>query len=137
MAKAKEFDDFRKGLEEFNTICEKKATKQLRRVSMKALELIVTGTPVLTGCCRGNWTVSVGDLCRVYSDQKFDVSGGATINAGAATISSAKLGVDVLIENSCPYVFALENGWSRQRPAGSMIAKPLAQLKAAIANGAK
>ena len=133
---AKEFDEFRKGLKDFNAVCEQKATRQLRRVSMKALEMIVTGTPVLTGCCRGNWTVSVGELSRTYNDQKYDVSGGATINAGAATISSAKLGVDVLIENSCPYVFALENGWSRQRAAGAMIARPLAQLTAAVRNGA-
>ena len=134
---AKENDDFAQSLKEFNEKCQKKATRQLRRVSMKALELIVKGTPVLTGCCRGNWTVSVGDLSRTYNDQKFDVGGGATIKAGAATISSAKLGRDVLIENSCPYVFALENGWSRQQPAGCMIASPLAKLKAAISSGAK
>lgn len=134
---AKEYDDFAQSLKEFNEKCQQKATRQLRRVSMKALELIVKGTPVLTGCCRGNWTVSVGDLCRTYNDQKFDVGGGATIKAGAATISSAKLGHDVLIENSCPYVFALENGWSRQQPAGCMIASPLAKLKAAISSGAK
>lgn len=130
------FDDFTRGLKDFNRICEQKATRRLRRVSMKALELIVTGTPVLTGCCRGNWTVSVGSLSRKYDNQTFDLGGGATINAGAATISSVKLGNDVLIENSCPYVFALENGWSRQKPAGSMIAKPLADLKTAIQNGA-
>lgn len=103
---------------------------------MKALELIVMGTPVLTGCCRGNWVVSVGDLSRQYDDQTFDAGGGKTINAGLTTISSAKLGTDVLIENSCPYVIPLEYGWSRQKPPGSMIQRPLAALRKAVEKGA-
>lgn len=130
-------DNFVKGLREFNAICQRKATAQLRRVSMKALEMIVVGTPVLTGCCRGNWIVSIGDLQKSFDEKKTDKNGSETIKAGLARIESAKLGIDVLIENSCPYVMRLENGWSRQKPPGSMIRQPLAKLRQAIANGAR
>lgn len=134
---AQEFNDFREGLQAFNDYAEKQATRTLRRYSMKALQMIVEGTPVLTGCCRGNWIVSTGSLKKQYNDKKADKSGAETVNAGLTRIESAKLGTDVLIENSCPYVFRLENGWSRQKPPGSMIRQPLAKLRAAIANGAK
>lgn len=130
-------DEFLKGLQGFNETSYKKATQQLRHYSSKAIELVVAGTPVVTGTCRGNWHVSVGSLARTFSKDKKDKSGVATINAGLAQIESAKLGTDVYIENSCPYVLRLENGWSRQKPPGSMIRQPLAQLRAAIANGAK
>lgn len=130
-------DEFVKGLQDFNAIAEKKSTRQLRRYSLKALGMIVVGTPVLTGCCRGNWLVSLASLQKKFSKSKTDKSGNETINAGLVHIESAKLGTDVYIENSCPYVFRLENGWSRQKPPGSMIRQPLAKLRAAIANGAK
>lgn len=130
-------DEFVKGLQDFNRIAEEKATRQLRRYSMKALSMIVSGTPVLTGCCRGNWIVSNGSLRRQFDKQKTDKAGAETINAGLTRIKSATLGVDVLIENSCPYVIRLENGWSRQKPPGSMIRQPLEKLRTAIANGAR
>ena len=137
MAASVNTDEFVKGLQEFSQIAEQKATRQLRRISMKALSMIVAGTPVLTGCCRGNWIVSNGSLSRQFGKAKKDKSGAETVNAGLTRIQSATLGVDVLIENSCPYVFRLENGWSRQKPPGSMIRQPLAKLRTAIANGAK
>lgn len=134
---SQEFTDFRLGLEAFNVYAEKQATRMIRRYSMKALQMIVEGTPVLTGCCRANWIVSTGTLQRQYNAMKTDKTGTETVKGGLARIESVKLGTDVLIENSCPYVLRLENGWSRQKPAGSMIRQPLAKLKTAIANGAK
>lgn len=129
--------DFERGLKDFNAAARKAATRRLRRVSNAALEAIVAGTPVLTGCCRGNWTVDAdGGVPRNFDAAKTDKSGGATITAGAARIESAQLGVAVTIANSCPYVVPLENGWSRQKPPGSMIAQPLAQLEAAVKAGA-
>lgn len=137
MAKTVNVDNFAQGLREFNRICERKATRQLRRYSLKALGMIVEGTPVLTGCCRGNWIVSIGGLRREFDKDKKDASGAETVKAGLTRIESAVLGTDVFIENSCPYVFRLENGWSRQKPPGSMIREPLARLRKAIEMGAK
>lgn len=134
---ADSFEEFKTGLQRFNNEAEKEATKQLRRISLKALSMIVMSTPVLTGCCRANWVVSVGSLSRKYDSKKKDKSGGKAINAGMTRISSAQLGTDVLIENSCPYVMRLENGWSRQTPPGGMIRNNLAKLRKAVANGAR
>lgn len=125
-------DDFVRKIKEFNEKAEAEATRRLRRVSLKALEMIVTATPVLTGCCRANWQIGIGRLQRNYNAKIMDKSGGATINQGLGHITRAKLGVDVFIENSCPYVIPLENGWSRQRPAGSMIRMPLEKLQKAV-----
>ena len=133
---ADSFNEFKRGLQDFRSLAERQATRRLRRVSLKALELIVVGTPVLTGCCRGNWIVSMGTPSRIYDAKKKDANGGATISVGASVIESATLGVDVIIENSCPYAIRLENGWSRQKPPGSMIREPLAKLKQAIEKGA-
>lgn len=125
-------DDFVRKIKEFNEKAEADATRRLRRVSLKALEMIVTGTPVLTGCCRANWQIGIGKLQRNFKKNTLDKSGGATINQGLGHITRAKLGVDVFIENSCPYVIPLENGWSRQRPAGSMIRRNLERLQKAV-----
>ena len=129
-------DNFIQGLQVFRQVCEQKATKRLRRIAMKALELVVVGTPVLTGCCRGNWQVSIDSLQKTFDKKKTDKNGSETIKAGLVRIKSVKLGNDVLIENSCPYAMRLENGWSRQKPAGSMIREPLEKLRNAIKNGA-
>lgn len=134
---AQDFNDFKEGLSAFNDYAEKRATRMLRRYSMKALQMIVEGTPVLTGCCRANWIVSVGGMVKSYDDKKADKSGGETVKAGLARLESVKLGTDVFISNSTPYVFRLENGWSRQKPPGSMIRQPLAKLRSAIEKGAK
>jgi len=129
--------DFAQGLERFNDVAREKATRRLRRVSQKALEVIVDGTPVLTGCCKGNWSVSTdGALKRQFDGKKLDPNGAATVAAGRAKIESAVLGVAVYIENSTPYVIKLENGGSRQKPPGAMVAQPLATLKAAVEAGA-
>lgn len=130
------FEEFKLGLQRFNEKVEKQATAKLRRISMKALSMIVTSTPVLTGCCRANWIVSLGDLSKSFDSKKKDQKGGETINAGLARLDSAKLGIDVLIENSCPYVMRLEYGWSRQAPGG-MIRENLAKLRTAIEKGAR
>ncbi len=130
------FEKFKGDLERFRADAEKTATRRLRRYSLKALEMIVMGTPVLTGCCRANWFVSIGELSRLYDSGKKDASGGETISVGAAVIASATLKTDVLIENSCPYVMALEYGWSRQAPGG-MVRKTQAALVKAIKEGAR
>lgn len=129
------FKEFRDNLTKFNRVAGKKATTRLRRCSMKALKWIVEGTPVETGCCRGNWVVSVGQLGRQFDQSKTDKRGGKTRAAGEAVINSVELGTDVLIANSCPYVIPLENGWSTQKHAGRMIHQPLARLRKELANG--
>ena len=130
------FEEFKLSLQRFNDKTEKQATARLRRISMKALSMIVTSTPVLTGCCRANWIVSIGDLSKSFDPKKKDLQGGETIKSGLARLESAKLGIDVLIENSCPYVMRLENGWSRQAPPGCMVRNNLAKLQTAINKGA-
>lgn len=109
---------FTEDLQKFNTKVSKKATARLRRVALKAASGIISGTPVLTGTARANWRVSIGFLSREFDLATSDKSGGATINAASGIIQNAKLGVDIFIGNSVPYIIPLEHGYSRQQPGG-------------------
>lgn len=109
---------FSEDLQKFSDKVSKKATARLRRVALKAAAEIITGTPVLTGTARANWRVSLGFLSREFDLDTSDKSGGATINAASGIIQNAKLGVDIFIGNSVPYIIPLEHGYSRQQPGG-------------------
>ena len=106
--------DFEASVRRFTERAKAKARRNLRRVCMKALGGIVTKTPVLTGCARGNWRISFGEPVRL-----FDLSLNRTISAGSSLIQNgARLGQRVNICNSAPYILRLERGYSRQAPAG-------------------
>lgn len=136
MAKIATPESFALELRDFNKIAKKDATKALRRVGLKAVEDIVVRTPVLTGCARANWRVSFGALSREVDLNARDVNGAATITKAQAKISSAELGTAVYIENSVPYIQALENGWSRQAAQG-MVEITCRELQAALDAGAR
>ena len=113
-------EDFAKKIEEFNRKAKEKAVRQLKRVSLKAFELIVQRTPVLTGCARGNWRINFGPTpLRTFEPGKTDQSGNDTLSEGSQQIlGNAQLGVRINIVNSTPYIQRLEHGYSVQSPNG-------------------
>ena len=111
--------DFETSVRRFTEQARAKAERNLRRVCMKALEKIVTRTPVLTGTARGNWRVSFGEPVRTFDLSLTDPAGNRTISVGSSLIEGrARLGQRVNICNSAPYILRLERGYSRQAPAG-------------------
>lgn len=93
----------------------------VRKAAVAMLQKAVKATPVDTGQARGNWQVNVTNQVPAVPFLKgtVDTNGDATIAAGMATISSKRVpGQTVFISNSAPYIEALDNGWSRQAPAG-------------------
>lgn len=112
--------DFVKKVEAFNRKAREKAERNLKRVCLKAFQLIVQRTPVLTGCARGNWRINFGkEPLRTFSAETTDKGGAQTISAGSTQImGNAQLGVRVNMMNSAPYIQRLEHGYSVQAPNG-------------------
>ncbi len=125
---------FQSDLRKFNDKTKLQATRRIRRVALLAFRMIIIGTPVLTGCARGNWRISFGDLRRDFDMKSLDKTCGKTISRASLDISNAKVGVDVNICNSVHYIMALEDGYSRQAPNG-MVGITCRTLKAQIDQG--
>jgi hypothetical protein len=107
-----------------------KTTIVVRKIALDILRSVVLKTPVDTGRARGNWFVSVGDPV-AKTTESVDTTGGTTINAGAVEINSASGDNSIFITNNLPYIGRLENGYSKQAPAG-MVAVTMASLQAYI-----
>ena len=89
-----------------------------RRLSSDILSRLVLASPVDTGRFRGNWQMDVG---RFIDDELAieDKSGAITISRELAKLrgSSSPFTI-VTIQNNLPYAERLNDGHSRQAPAG-------------------
>ena len=84
------------------------------------------GTPVDTGWARANWLVNVGTpfLAAIGSPDAVPPTG-----TGVGSIAAYKLGMGkVFISNNVPYITRLNEGWSKQAPAGFVQAAILRAL---------
>jgi hypothetical protein len=112
--------EFAKKLKAFNEKAQAQAEKRLKRICLKAFQSVVQRTPVLTGCARGNWRINFGNVpLRTFSESARDTAGSQTLSTGSAAIlGKAKVGEQVNVCNSTPYIIPLEHGYSRQAPEG-------------------
>lgn len=85
---------------------------------------IVRDTPVDTGQARANWRFTTTKISQAYNKARRDPSGSMAIDRLAATVAALTLQKPVYMTNNAPYIYRLENGWSKQAPAG-MLAKNL------------
>lgn len=101
----------------FTGMVEEALTQRVRVIALAMLNEIVLRSPVDTGRFRGNNIVSVG--APVYTTtENLDKSGGETIQRGLSAMSGLEPYTQVFIQNSLPYAAALEDGHSKQAPAG-------------------
>ncbi len=91
--------------------------KHVRKITGEVLQQVVTRSPVMDGEYRASHKVSVNSPDNAY-EKGFDLAGGATIQKGLATASTAKIGGIVYVQTNCPYGMRLENGHSKQAPNG-------------------
>ncbi len=89
------------------------------KLALQGLSGVVRKTPVDTGRARGNWQVSTGSPASGDIDNE-DSNGNGTISDGNGTIVSAPPFGVVYIANNLPYIERLENGHSKQAPAGML-----------------
>jgi hypothetical protein len=101
----------------------------IRKVALAIDQTLVLGTPVDTGRARANWQVTIGapatgEAGFAITNTKTAVSGA---NAAAATqfaitaaikATSGFAGGVIYITNNLPYIIPLNEGHSKQAPAG-------------------
>ena len=98
-------------------------------VAFKMHDRIVERTPVDTGRARASWNIIAGEQADPAQAPEGFSGGGA---AGQAAARGKQLGVGLsdvyTISNNLPYIEALENGHSKQAPAG-MVALGIADIR--------
>lgn len=104
-----------------------------QKIAMFALSSLVMRSPVDTGRFRGNWLVSVGSPNEGMSENT-DPGGQATIALGASAITGLKQPEILWLQNNLPYAQRLENGWSKQAPAG-IVAVTFAEITSGFGGG--
>lgn len=81
--------------------------------------LTMEDTPVKSGQARNNWRASVGiPITGALFGKSFDTSGTEAHGKNNQQIAKQKPGQDIYITNNLPYIKRLNNGWSKQAPAG-------------------
>lgn len=108
---------FKLQLENFAEKAGAKAEVAVRKVALEVYSSVVLKSPVDTGRFRGNWNISMGGFDRTVNPDSLDKTGTKGINTAAVTISRYQ-GGKIFISNNLPYSRRLENGYSKQAPAG-------------------
>lgn len=101
-----------------------------RKVALELFKRVIYKTPVDTGRARSNWQVTIGTTASgtVEIDDK---SGAATMGKAVADSRGFKAGDTIYLTNNLPYIRRLEEGWSRQAPAG-MVALTVQEFAAVV-----
>ncbi len=101
----------------FVGVVEEQLALRVRTISLEVLQQIVLASPVDTGRFRGNNIVSIG--APVYTNlDTVDPSGWETISRGLSVMTGLEPYTQVFIQNNLAYAVPLEDGHSKQAPAG-------------------
>lgn len=87
------------------------------RVAQLVNQTVVLATPVDTGRARANWHVSF-DAPTAHSLIAYDQSGYGAVARNNAEIERRQQGQSIYIQNNLTYIQRLNEGHSRQAPAG-------------------
>jgi hypothetical protein len=107
--------------------------RSVRRLALTTLARLIVdprqgGTPVDTRHAQTNWVLSVGNPYTRVDGTKEAISEGAQ-RAGAAKVERWRLGQpQIFLTNNVPYVSLLNQGSSKQAPAGFVEAAVQAAL---------
>ncbi|WP_182815790.1 HK97 gp10 family phage protein [Pseudomonas putida] len=101
----------------FTGVVEEQLALRVRTISMEILQLVLLAAPVDTGRFKGNNIVSIG--APVYTTlDVVDPSGDETLARGLSAMSGLEPYTQVFIQNNLVYAVPLEDGHSKQAPAG-------------------
>lgn len=140
---------FNKQLDDFaNKLMPNAALAFQKKIAIELLSRIIDKNPVgnpdlwkgpapkgyVGGRSRSNWQVSTFEPPS-SSVAGIDPSGGTALAAGLAGLASARPFGTIWIFNNVGYITALEEGHSRQAPAG-MVGVSLAEIEAFFSKGA-
>jgi len=103
-------------------IIEDNSTDIVRGTALVADQVVVQGTPVLSGRARSGWDVAIGlEPSSVPSTDPSSPEAGAAeaLAKGRSVIERWQIGQPgIYISNGLPYIRRLEDGYSAQAPAG-------------------
>jgi len=138
--------DFSAKIKKFSDKSKLSVRTIMRKVALDAYTGVVRKSPVDTGRFRGNWNVALAVPDTSTNDKKphpkrkpgervpkrprQDGDGWAR---AIAALAGAKPGITIFITNNLPYAVYLENGSSRQAPAG-MLGITVEEVKRSIPN---
>lgn len=122
-------ETFNATLKRFIRGCQENALTVVKLAAFKVHDDIVVRTPVDTGRCAASWTVVPGrvpseevapEIPKLGPAKERTAARRAAKSFSRSVMQSAKAGQDTVwtIANNLPYVEALENGHSKQAPAG-------------------
>lgn len=103
-----------------------------RGVFFEVARRIIMRTPVDTGRARGNWLPGVGDFKTGFNNESLDPSGQGALAAVQAALGTHRPGQDLTLANNLVYILPLENGHSKQAPAG-MVELTVAEFDGIVA----
>lgn len=107
-----------------------------RRSALECFSRVIQKTPVDTGTARNNWFANIGSPGTQMTESS-DKSGASRISEAASATAewNPESGEHIHLTNNLPYIERLENGWSKQAPAG-MVGITIAEFSG-IVQGAK
>lgn len=118
MIKLRVEGDFSRMMAEEKRELEKDINTISRRLALDIFSRVVLASPVDTGRFRGNWQMDVGR----FTDEELDVadkSGAITISRELAKLRGSSSPFTIItIQNNLPYAGRLNDGHSKQAPAG-------------------
>lgn len=101
----------------FVGVVEEQLALRVRTISAEVLQLILLASPVNTGRFRGNNIVSIG--APVYTTSAaVDPKSDETFARGLSVMTGLEPYTQVFIQNNLVYAVPLEDGHSKQAPAG-------------------
>jgi len=107
---------------------EEKGERQVAKIIVQAFQGVKSKTPVDTGAARGNWNISSGEIDKSINTEATERTNENEVNeAPKAATAAVRIGADVYIANSLPYIRRLEYGHSDQSEA--MVRRTVAELK--------
>lgn len=113
-----------------------RADQIVRQIALAADRTLVLNTPVDTGRARANWQASLGAPATGTIDAEPGKRGSvaAATSQAEAVIAAYKGGASdsaIFLTNNLPYIVPLNNGHSKQQPAGFVERAVDAVLRAA------
>ena len=109
--------DFDRAVEKIDLEVAKAATTLQRKLVLKIATLLILATPVRTGAARSNWNTSIG-VANFSVTDVVDTNGNKARQKAIAVSKSVKPGDVAYITNALPYIGKLNDGHSKQQPAG-------------------
>lgn len=109
---------FNKSISQIEIQLDKATVETIKKVTLVIDSALVLSTPVDTGRARANWLPSINSPRTEKIKDKTDISGVKSIEEANSVVSNVKPGDTVYIRNNLEYIQRLNNGHSKQAPAG-------------------